>query len=211
MPDPTRPAPAHPARPAHVVMVGLMGTGKTTVGRIVADRLGWPFADSDADIEAARDRTVRQLRDELGDEAMHALEARALLDRLRAPGPLIVAAAASVIEDPACRSALLDDGVAVAWLRVSPAVAAARFGSSGHRPAFGPDPETFLAEQAARRDPLFRAVADVVVDTDHADPDEEADAILEALGLARSAPGGRGTPGRAHREGTGRGRGGSEA
>src|SRR5215208_4289943 len=77
----------------HVVVVGLMGSGKTTVGRALADRLGWPFRDSDPEIQAVTGRTVRELRDDLGVDAMHDLEADQLLDALAAPGPAVVAPA----------------------------------------------------------------------------------------------------------------------
>ena len=79
-----RNAPGHPLR--HVVLVGLMGAGKTTVGRRLAARLGWPWHDSDADIEAATGMTVRELRDRDGVDAMHDLEAAQLLQALAEPG-----------------------------------------------------------------------------------------------------------------------------
>ncbi len=75
--------PREPLPPVrHVVLVGLMGAGKTTVGRRLAARLGWPWHDSDADIEAATGLTVRDLRERDGVEAMHDLEAAQLLHAL---------------------------------------------------------------------------------------------------------------------------------
>ena len=71
----------------HIVLMGLMGTGKTTTGRVLAGRLDWPMRDSDEAIEAATGRSVRELRDEIGTDAMHDLEATALLRALEAPGP----------------------------------------------------------------------------------------------------------------------------
>ena len=103
---------------SHVVVVGLMGSGKTTVGRELASRLGWPLRDSDPEIEAATGRTVRTLRDEIGVDAMHELEAHQLLDALAAPGPAVVSPAASVIDVAACRSALQAPGVAIVFLTV---------------------------------------------------------------------------------------------
>lgn len=150
----------------HVAVVGLMGAGKTTVGRAVAERLGWPFRDSDADIEAATGRTVKELGEEIGVPAMHALEARQLLTALDHPVRSVVAAAASVIDVEACRRRLAAPDVVVLWLRADPATLAARFGSSAHRPAYGPDPATFLAEEARHRYPLFASLQPVVVDID---------------------------------------------
>jgi shikimate kinase len=174
----------------HLVLVGLMGSGKTTVGRLVAERLGWPLVDSDAEIEGREGPTVRELRDALGTDALHALEARQLLEALAAAGPTVICAAASTIDDPRCRAALAEPVVLTAWLRVSPEVAASRFGSSAHRPAYGADPDAFLAEQAARRDPLFRSVAGLVVDADTVDAARAAGSIVGAsarLRLARAA------------------------
>jgi len=164
-----------------IVVMGLMGAGKTTVGRILAGRLGWPLDDSDAAIEACEGQTVRQLREAMGTEGMHALEARHLLDALAAGRPRVVAPAAFTIEVAACRAALIAPDVAAVWLRAAPARLAARFPAGAHRPSYGHDPAAFLAEQAERRDPLFANVARIEVDVEHRTPDVTADAILEAL------------------------------
>jgi shikimate kinase len=168
-----------PAR--HVVLAGLMGCGKTTVGRSLAARLGRPLHDSDVVIEAREGRTVRAIRAALGTVALHELEARTLRDALAAPGPDVICAAASTADDDACLAALATADVAVVWLRVRPATAAARFRSGAHRPWYGTDPAVFLARQAAARAPRFAAVATLGLDTDDLAPDELADAILAGL------------------------------
>jgi shikimate kinase len=170
-----------PRRIDHLVLVGLMGTGKTTTGRILAARLGWPLRDSDAEIEALNGRSVRELRDELGTDAMHDLEAQALLRALNDEGPDIVGAAASVVDREDCLEALRADDVAVAWLTVSPEVGARRFLSGAHRPWYGEDPATFLARQAREREPAFRSLDPVVVSTDDNEPDAVADEVLAGL------------------------------
>ena len=175
----------------HLVVVGLMGSGKTTVGRELAARLGWPMRDSDPEIEAATGSTVRAIRDEIGVDAMHELEARQLLDALAVPGPAVVAPAASVIDVPACREALRAPGVAVIFLTSTPATAAARFLSGDHRPWYGADPETFLADQAAARYARFRSVDPVELATDDRPPTTLADDVLVALAdrsLAEATP-----------------------
>lgn len=162
----------------HVVLVGLMGTGKTTVGRRLAARLGWAFSDSDADIEARRGRTVRQLRNDLGTAAMHRIEADQLLGALAAPAPSVVAAAASVVDDDRCLAALRGADVAVVWLTASAEVAAARFPSAAHRPRYGDDPVEVLARQATERAPRFRSLRPLEVSTDDRTPDE---VVAEAI------------------------------
>lgn len=169
--------------PRHVVLVGLMGSGKTTIGRRLAARLGWPLRDSDRDINAATGLTVRELRDRDGIEAMHAIEARHLLDALADPNPSVISAAASTVEVPACHEALMAPDVAVIWLRATPAALARRFAAADrHRPEFGASPEVFLAEQAERRDPLFASLDPIVIDVDSIRPSQAVAQAMRALG-----------------------------
>lgn len=167
--------------PRHVVVVGLMGAGKSTVGRRLAELLDRSWRDSDRDIEAATGLTVRALGDRDGIEAMHALEARHLLDALAEAEPSVISAAASSIDNPDCRSALAGPDVAVVWLRATTAVLAERFGSDEHRPWYGASPAVFLAEQAARREPLLVTLDSIVIDVDEIHPDEAAARAVTAL------------------------------
>ena len=70
------------------------------------------------------------------------------------------------------------------WLRATTAVLAERFGSDEHRPGYGESPAAFLAEQAARREPILAALDSIVIDVDEIDPDEAAARAMEALRLA---------------------------
>jgi len=172
-----------------IVVTGLMGAGKTTVGQRLAEQLGWLWRDSDVDIEAETGRTVRELREEDGVDAMHARESAELLDAIGPAGgpprPTVVSAAASVIDDPICRAALARPDVAVVWLHAAPAVLASRFDADDeHRPAYGPDPAAFLAEQAARREPLARELGATMIDTAGLEPAAIVEAVIEHLGLA---------------------------
>jgi shikimate kinase len=173
----------------HVVVAGLMGSGKSTVGAMLARRLRWPMSDSDASIEAAEGATVGELRDSIGVEAMHALEARHLLDALAGPGPSVVCPAGSVVESDACRAALAASDVAVVLLVTSPDVAGQRFLTGEHRPWYGSEPREFIARQAATRYPHYRAVADLELNTDRSTPDELAAKALEELGALGRLPG----------------------
>ncbi len=174
--------PADDRLPRHIVFVGLMGAGKTVIGRRVARRLGRPLRDSDHDLQAATGLTVRELRDRDGVESMHALEASQLLDALAESQPSVIAAAASTIDVAECRAALAGPDVAVVWLRAEPEVLARRFDSpTRHRPEYGASREDFLRDQAARRGPLLASVDPVVIDVDTIGPDEAAEQVLRAL------------------------------
>ncbi len=179
-------------RARHVVLVGLMGAGKSSVGRILANRLGWTMRDSDTDLERAQGRTVRAIAEADGAAALHVLEARHLLVALAEPGPTVVAAAASVVDDDACRAALGDAGVVVTWLRSDPATLATRFERADHRPAYGRDPAGLLARQAAKRYPLMADLAEIVVDVEDGTPGELAERILADLAdrIVTEVPGG---------------------
>jgi shikimate kinase len=148
----------------HIVLVGLMGSGKTTVGAALAAALGVPHRDSDTDIERETGMTGRQhaLRD--GIEVLHALESRHLLDALDQPGASVISTAASIVDDPACRQALRDPAHLVVWLDASPVALAARLQPDDHRPAIGPDMAEVLERQAVERTPALREVADLTLD-----------------------------------------------
>jgi shikimate kinase len=168
--------------PRHIVITGLMGAGKSTTGRALAERLGRGWSDSDADIEAATGRTVRELRDTEGVDAMHRREAAQLLEALSSPEPNVISAAASVIDDARCREALVSPNVAVVWLHAAPEVLAQRFDSADqHRPAYGSDVATFLAAQAKDREPLAEAAGAHVVDVDGLTEDEVTARVSDAL------------------------------
>jgi shikimate kinase len=161
-------------RPAvrHVVLLGLMGVGKTTVGAGLAARLGWSLHDSDVDIRATTGRTARELDEERGTAELHRLEADHLVDAIAAPGSSVIGAAASTIDDAAARSALADQRILVVWLRADPATLAARMGRADHRRGLGPDLAAGLTAQAASRYPRFAALEPLIVDVDDLPPVE---------------------------------------
>lgn len=146
----------------HVALVGLMASGKTTTGRRIAAELGRPFRDCDELLEARAGKTAAEIAQRDGLDALHALEAAVLLDALGAPDPAVITAAASTIEVERCRAALAD--AYVIWLRADVATLLTRVRAKPHRP-LAADVEEQLTEQAARRNPLFAAVADEIVDT----------------------------------------------
>ena len=160
----------------HIVLVGLMGSGKTTVGAALAAALGVPHRDSDADIERDTGLTGRQRAARDGIDALHVLEARHLLDSLAEPGTSVISPAASVLDQPECRSALRDPRHLVVWLAASPADLAARLRPDDHRPAIDPDMAEVLERQAVQRNQALREVADLTLDATKP-PAELIDAI----------------------------------
>ena len=156
-------APPEGADPRHVVMVGPMASGKTTVGRLVAARLGWPLDDSDAWLAHATGADTRAIEAEHGIELVHELESIHLRLALGGPGPSVVAAAASTVDDPRCIAALRHPGLVVAWLRVDEAERRARRDHGGHRPHVE-EAVRDLEELERRREPRFASVATLELD-----------------------------------------------
>lgn len=164
--------------PRHLVLVGLMGVGKTTIGAIIAQRLRRRLFDSDLTIEAATGRTVKNILADGGVDELRRHEAQALLDALAQDEPAVIAAAAGVVLDDDHRTALQAADVDVVWLTADPAVLAPRTAGRGHRPWLDDDPVGTLRRMEREREPLYRDVADRVVAVDGLTPDEIADRIL---------------------------------
>lgn len=168
-----------------IALVGLMGAGKSTVGAILAQRSGTELIDVDTVIEARTGRTVRELWEDGGEAAYRALESEIVIEALRREDDVIVAVPGGVVMDPAARSAL--DRAAVIWLRADPSVLGGRVSVGDHRPLIGADPTADLAAMAIARRDLYSGVADLVIDTDEADPVSIADEILRWLDSSKAA------------------------
>jgi shikimate kinase len=180
-----------PDRPRHLVVVGLMASGKSTVGALVAARLGRPLLDNDVVLARVTGATAATLAARQGGAALHEAEAAALRSSLAHPTPAVVTAAASVGDRADLAQVLA--GHDVVWLDVEPDDLAGRVPPGGdHRP---PDAVALaeLVAQRSRRGPRFLAVADLVVQWRGESPDELADRIIDGLGLTsvRQGPGGR--------------------
>lgn len=176
------------ARIRHVVMLGLMGVGKTTIGRELGRALQWPLSDSDRTIEERCGATVRELNVRIGTEGMHRLEAEHLLHALEQEAPSVICAAASVVELPECRRALATPGTYGVWLQGQAETLAGRFAAGAHRPVFGSDPAAVLRNQLGQRSRWFAEVARQRVRVEGRTPEEIVADILASLRTAGVTP-----------------------
>ncbi|MDP8992069.1 MAG: shikimate kinase [Actinomycetota bacterium] len=163
-----------------VFLVGMMGAGKTTVGRALAEHLGYPYLDSDEQVEKATGKTVAQIFEERGEAAFRAEEKRALAQALTSDGPVVVSVAGGAVLDPENRRRLRQAGLVV-WLRASLQTLARRVEGAVHRPLLGDDPRTALTRLYQQRRHLYQEVADLVVDVDHLSPHQVTQHILGHL------------------------------
>lgn len=167
----------------HIVLVGPMGSGKSSIGMLLADALRLRFIDLDAAIEADAGMPVAAIFEREGEAGFRARESRALAAAL-ADAPAVVASGGGAVLDPANRGAMRDAALVV-YLAVDPATQLARLRDDTSRPLLRvADREARLATLQARREPLYREVADLVFDTTPHSPDAAA-AALAALAADR--------------------------
>ena len=162
-----------------IALVGLMGVGKSTVGRRLAKRLGLPFADGDIEIEAAAAMTVSEIFAELGEAEFRAGEARVLKRLLHAPR-MVLATGGGAVLDPDTRIELKTRAVTV-WMRADLETVAGRVQRRDTRPLLrGRDPLEALRAMAEVRDPFY-ATADLTVDVASGAHAEAVEGIVRAL------------------------------
>jgi len=164
----------------HLVLVGLMGAGKTTVGARCAERLARPFVDTDDLIITRAAMPFDELWRTGGEPRFRELEREVIAEVSASPDPLVIASGGGAIVDPDNRRRLRGAGVVV-WLRAPTAVLAARVGDGATRPLLAGDPEGALARLDAAREDAYSASADAVIDTEDRAVDEVADAVLDAF------------------------------
>ena len=166
--------------PERLYLIGMMGSGKTTVGRLVATELGWPHVDSDDQVCARTGRTVREIFETDGEAAFRKEESAALEDAATHPADraTVVSVAGGAVLDEGNRR-LLDATGLVVWLRAPAEVLATRVNAgTDHRPLLGDDPERALADLDAQRRPLYEELADLTVDAADRTPGQIAAEIL---------------------------------
>lgn len=162
----------------HLVLVGMMGAGKSTVGRVVAERLGRRLVDSDERIEERTGKTVREIFATDGEAAFRTLETEALREALAAPEATVIAAAGGVVLREENRRLLRSSGARVIWLSADPRVLVERVASGMHRPLLDDDAAGTLQRMWDEREALYREVADAIVSVDGRSINEVAEAVL---------------------------------
>jgi len=173
-----------------VLLLGLMGAGKTTVGRVLAAQLGWPYADNDDLVVDATGASKETLLQRAGVVALREAESAALHLAATRPGPLVAGVAAGVVLDPGDVAVLAGVDLVV-WLRATHEVLAARVDADpADRPWLDGDTLSAVRRLAADREPRFAEVADLVVDVDTRSPEQTADLIAE-VATRRSTDGPR--------------------
>jgi len=166
-----------------IVLVGARGSGKTTVGRILAEELDVPFVDSDQEVARRSGRSIKRLFEEAGEQAFRDWEERVIADLAMRNQSLVLATGGGVVLRHSNRRQLRRLG-RVVWLTAHPQILARRLASDpdglDSRPALTSagvldELEAILAE----RSPLYQSVADLTVDSTHLTPQQAARAIIE--------------------------------
>jgi len=176
-------SPARHADIRHLACIGLMGSGKSTIGRLVAARLGWPFVDVDDVIEASTGSTVSQLWEQGGEDAYRPLERAVVVDVLGAFRRSVLATPGGVVLDRTASDAVEAPDVVAVYLRAEPSTLAERIArDSGHdRPLVGDRPCEVMRAMFEARDDSYEDLADHVVQVDDLTADQAATAVHHVL------------------------------
>ena len=162
-----------------VVLVGLMGAGKTKIGRRLAARLGLPFSDSDSEIEAAAGESIEEIFRNRGEAAFRDGERR-VIARLLAQPPHILATGGGAFMDAATRALIHRLGVSV-WLRADLEILVARVSRRSNRPLLkNGDARAILSDLIERRHPIY-AEADITVDSGEGPPEATVSCTIAEL------------------------------
>jgi len=162
-----------------IVLVGLMGAGKSSIGRRLATRLGMPFKDADAEVEAAAGCSIEEIFERFGEAAFRDGERR-VIKRLLAEPPHVLATGGGAFMDPETRALIRAEAISV-WLRADLDLLVARTSRRSHRPLLKQaDPREVLQKLIDERYPVY-GEADIVVDTDESPQDVMVDRVMTGL------------------------------
>lgn len=164
----------------NVFLIGPMGAGKSTIGRLLAKEIGYPFMDSDREIEARTGADIPWIFDVEGEEGFREREEAMIAELVREDG-IVLATGGGVVMREANRHALGANGLVV-YLRTSVEQQLQRTAKDRQRPLLQtPDPEKVLRDLMAKRDPLYSEIADLTIETDQRGPKIVVNTILAAL------------------------------
>jgi shikimate kinase len=167
----------------NLIFVGLMGAGKSVIGRLVAQTLGIPFIDTDAEIESVSRMTIAELFAQYGETEFRALETR-VVERLLKQGPRVVSTGGGAFINEATRAQIKLGGVSV-WLKADLDVLWDRVNRRDHRPLLKTEnPRQTLENLMNQRYPIY-AEADLTVMSGNVRKDQMVNDVLQALALAQ--------------------------
>lgn len=178
----------------HVVLVGLMGVGKSSVGRALARELKRPFVDTDSVIESNEGRTIADIFAVDGESTFREIERRTLDSVLASSEPAVIATGGGVVETDECRETLLRlrrAGARVVWLAATIATMAERTGRSNNRPLLTGDRESTLERLLDRRRGFYEEVSDAKIDTDGKSVARIVREVMKAVSQTSAPAGGR--------------------
>lgn len=149
--------------PTHIVLIGMMGVGKSTVGRRLAKNLDRPFLDSDDEVVRRTGRQVADIFTVDGEDAFRDIEASVMLDLLASESPSVIAAAGGSILRSETRESMKRSATVI-WMRAPIDVLVGRTSRGTHRPALANDPVGTLTKMESDRQSIYAEVADAIVD-----------------------------------------------
>lgn len=171
--------PSEPLRARTITLVGLMGSGKSSVGKRLAQVLDLPFRDADDEVETAAGRSIAEIFDQLGEPAFRDGERRVIARLLEGP-PIVLATGGGAFMNAETRELIKTRSVSV-WLKADLPILAKRVARKESRPLLtGKDPMAVLTEQAAVRYPAY-AQADITVETGDTAHQVSVDQVVRAL------------------------------
>jgi len=166
-----------------IVLIGLMGSGKTTVGRALASRLNLVFRDSDEAVEKTAKTSVREIFENQGEEIFRKLESQALIDLCDARSSIVLAVAGGAIIAQSNRDLLQKNAQCIVWLDAPTPTLISRTGRGKHRPLLDGDPVGSLNKMRLDREPLYQQLATHHLVTQSLTIDEVVERVISLCSL----------------------------
>ena len=181
LPSPPLPAPPQSVAGRSIVLVGMPGAGKSSIGRRLAARLGRPFLDADAEIEAAAGLPITEIFARYGEAHFRDGERRVIARLISGPEPVVLATGGGAFADARTRAAIRESGAVSIWLKCRMPTLLRRVAGREHRPMFlNADPAEVLQRLMAARHPLY-AEADIVIACTDESPEVTTRRVQEAI------------------------------